>query len=665
MKKLLFKKIVLSSLLVSSVTVSAADFSDVMPPVPAGANPEQIWADYCGGSRNSADIPTPNYKNRDVLNAVKKLAMVSPYSFYFYSGPLYTYNLKNGKELVDVPVNFPADIKEVKNGRKNANAFLTLLCGEFRDRPTLIKEKIRWVNRMYTLPTTPQATINIRHELWSQVSAHSYRGYIENSAAIFRAKEREARKYDVKLGKYNEDTPIEPFTVCETKFIFKKYVETNSKFGVRSSAGKNAHEEEYYEEEEMDEHGAVGQSNLNNKRKVAQATNSALAAYRKEYNKFKARCNREDLDYIYDFRGDSNFKPNSPESNGMIWYSSTITNNCTRNKDGQYVLKTAAVGKVADPDMCRKYATNPFSYRWSAARAGLATWMLRDQKHDQTFSAEGESVYIVPSLTPEAGPFGFKMPVKDEFYGEELYQNDKGEYIKWDDKTGDEIVMTSEQVTEHNAKQEQLKAEFEVRKASANSVYTDFVKSWEAQKDVFWKRPDLGFNSLTGLGSKNVDKGFAYERIRDAVNRHTDWYASGYDDGSDKLRDQAYSPFVASSYEMSASDGFTAPGVTVQSPADGCKHWMFVFKLKKDQWYNTHSVQNKVPVNFNYHWFDETSFGTNGLADSEHAFDRLGTTLEGETDVILYLHKLNTSGQVNEQCGYEEMGLPVEAVGKN
>lgn len=659
MKKLLL----ISSLLVSSVSVNAADFSAVMPPLPAGTNPDQIYSLYCGGKRNSADIPMPNYKNKDVLSAVKKLAMVSPYSFYFYSGPLYTYNLKNGKELVDVPAEFPANVQEVKNGRKNAHAFMTLLCGEFRDRPTLIKEKIRWVNRMYTLPTTPQQTINIKHELWSQVSAHSYRGYIQNSAAIFRAKEREARQFDVKLGTYREDTPIEPFTVCETKFIFKKYVETNSMFGVRSAGGQD--EEEYYEEEDMDEHGAVGKANVTHKRKVAQAKNSALAAYRKEYNKFKARCNREDLDYIYDFRGDSNFKPNSPESNGMIWYSSTITNNCTRTKDGKYVLKTAAQGKVADPNICEKYATNPFSYRWSAARAGLATWMLRDQKHDSTFSAEGDSVYIIPSLDPTSGPFGFKMPVKEDFYGEELYQNDKGEYIKWDSNTGDEIVMTPEQVAEHNAKQEQLKAEFEARKQASNVTYYDFVKSWEAQKDVFWKRPDLGFNSLTGLGSKSADKGFAYERIRDAVNRHTDWYASGYDDGSDKLRDQAYSPFVASSYEMSASDGFTAPGVTVQSPADGCKHWMFVFKLKKDQWYNTHSVQNKVPVNFNYHWFDETSFGTNNLADSEHAFDRLGTTLEGETDVILYLHKLNTSGQVNEQCGYEEMGLQVEAVGKN
>lgn len=656
MKKLLL----ISSLLVGSLNVSAG-IGDAMPPLPAGAQPEVIWNNYCVGKRASSDIPQPNYKNKDILNAVKKLAMVSPYSFYFYSGPLYTYNLKNGKELVDVPAEFPANIQEVKSGRKNAHAFLTLLCGEFRDRPTLIKEKIRWVNRMYTLPTTPQQTINIRNELWSQVSAHSYSNYIENSRRIFAAKEQEARQFEVKLGNHREDTPIEPFTVCETKFIFKKYVETNTKFSSRTSEEGG----DEYNEEDGGAHGPFGQVNAKNKRSVAQAKDAGLVAYRKEYNKFKARCNAEDLDYIYDFRGDSNFKPNSPESNGMIWYSSTVTNNCTRTKDGKYVLKTAMADKVSDKDICEKYATSPFMYRWSAARAGLATWMLRDKKWDPTFSAENDALHIVPNWNPMAGPFGFKTPISEEFYADELYKNDKGEYVQWDNKTGEEVVMTQEQVDAHNAEQAKLKAEFDERKAKSNGVYTDVVEAWASQKDVFWKRADMGFNFITGLGTKNYDKGFAYERIRDAVNRHTDWYASGYDDGSGKIRDQAYSPFVASSYEMSASDGFTAPGVTVQSPADGCKHWMFVFKLKKDQWYNTQSVQNKVPVNFNYHWFDETSFGTNHLADTEHAFDRLGTTLEGETDVILYLHKLDTSGRVNEFCGYEQMGLEIPAVGKN
>ena len=111
---------------------------------------------------------------------------------------------------------------------------------------------------------------------------------------------------------------------------------------------------------------------------------------------------------------------------------------------------------------------------------------------------------------------------------------------------------------------------------------------------------------------------------------------------------------------MSASDAFTAPGTTVNAPADGCKHWMFVFKLKKSQWYNTLTIKSKTPVDFNTNWFDETSLGTNGLADSERALDRLGTALEGEMDSILYLHKLNVAGQVDPQCGYEQMGLPID-----
>ncbi len=78
---------------------------------------------------------------------------------------------------------------------------------------------------------------------------------------------------------------------------------------------------------------------------------------------------------------------------------------------------------------------------------------------------------------------------------------------------------------------------------------------------------------------------------------------------------------------------------------------MFVFKLKLDQWYNTKSIIDRKPVNFSQNWFDETSLGTNGLANSERALDRLGTALEGEMDSILYLHNINTAGQVQKDCG--------------
>jgi len=604
----------------SVLLFSVQSWSGEMPPVPTTpVQDEQIWAQYCSGKRLSTEIPVPNYNDREVKSAVKKLAMVSPYSFYFYSGPLYAYGLRVGKskDLVDVPANFP-DVQQVKNGKKNAHAFLTLLCGEFRDRPSLIKDKLRWVNKMHTLPDAEQKPVNTNHELWSQMSARSYGQYIRTTRAIFAAKQMELqeRSFSVKMGKYNEDYPVPPFTVCETKFIFKKYVETGAQFSTK---------------------------------------NDGFKRYQAEYNKFKSRCLKDDLAHFYDFRGDSNFKPNSPESNGMIWYSSTISNSCVR-KDGKMVLKDNVKDKFSDTEICEKYFTTPFTYRWSAARAGLATWLMHDSKHDETFATSTSLVTMIPHFEPLHKPFGFKIPYREEYFDDEIEKNEKGEYIAWDNEKDDYVVLTPEQVEAKQKAIEAKKAEIEKKKQDSDVLRFDYNSDWANRQTEFWKRADIGFNDMVGFGTgsnKKANVELAYERLRNSVNRHTDWYASGYDDGLGTVRDQAYSPFVASSYEMSASDAFTAPGTTVNSPADGCKHWMFVFKLKNEQWYNTKSIAEKKPVDFNSHWFDETSLGTNHLADSEHALDRLGTALEGEMDSILYLHNLTTDGEVNTQCGSE------------
>lgn len=544
-----------------------------LPPVSATLEQqEKIWKQYCIGNRNSTDVPVPNYKNPEVVYATKKLALVESQSFYFYSGPLYAYGLKNGKTLVEPHASFPADIPQTDEGRKNAHAFLTLLCGEFRDRPTLIKEKVKWVTKMNKLPVKPQQAINLKKDhLWQNMSAESYQVYINNSVMIYNMKKRmqtsmESTDSDyntigpVKLGKYNEESPVEPYTICETKYIFHKYV--------------------------------IPKKNFN--------SDTTYAQYRNDYKKFRDKgnyCTPADKDYLYDFRGDSNFKPNSPESNGMIWYSSTIANSCMRTKDGQLVLKDSVKDKFADnPNICQDYFSAPFAHRWSAARAGLATWLFHSRELDSLFAASDDNVTVFPSYSNLGGAFDHSG------YGDE----------------------------------------------------PKFLAQYLDNQTEYWKRSDLGFNAITGLGTLHPDKGLVFERLRNSVNRHTDWYASGYDDkisGPDKVKTQAYSPFVASSFEMQASDGFTAPGVTVSSPADGCKHWMFVFKIKRDQWYSSRSIAEGKKVDFNRNWFDETSLGTNHLADHERALDRLGTALEGELDSIMYLNNLSQYGGVQEKCG--------------
>ena len=155
-----------------------------MPDVPKGTNAKEIWDSFCNASgtvdRESIAIPEPNYNDPQVRSAATKLVEISPFSYYFYSGPLNAYKLtmygpkdpttgKSVRQLIAPPTEGPGKFRinattakdtpvvETKTntdpiiGRRNAHAFLVQLCGEFRDRPSLIKAKLGWVNKLYTL----------------------------------------------------------------------------------------------------------------------------------------------------------------------------------------------------------------------------------------------------------------------------------------------------------------------------------------------------------------------------------------------------------------------------------------------------------------------------------------------------------------------------------
>jgi hypothetical protein len=680
-----------------------------MPEIPKGTNANKIWDNFCNASgtvaRESIVIPEPNYNNSQVRSAATKLVEISPYSYYFYSGPLNAYKLttygpkdpttgKSSRQLVAPPSEGPGKFRindrtakdfpvvESKTekdpiiGRRNAHAFLVQLCGEFRDRPSLIEAKLNWVNKIYTLRDVPVKDFKTAGDVWRQLSAHSYAKYINITQKIFSAKERAAvyrKNKSVLTGEvFEEREGVKPFTVCETKYIMDQYVagsyslpmvSKNQKPKAKKAGGET--DEEVYANEDYYSYMVGGVD---------------LPEYIKDFRSFKKRknaCLPTEEDYFYDFRGDSNFKPNSPESNGMIWFSSSIGAACSRQANGKFILKTTMADQFKeDPEICEKYFKEPFKYRWSAARAGLAAWMMRDSKYDDYFSNSGSNVTIIPNLNPMEKPFSYKFVLQDE-YEPELYlafdknedgqlftekylknaETGQGEYVKIV-LEGDELA---EAIKENQAAEDQYKkdmAEYQKRMDARpkEEVLSQFVRQFEDKQKTFWKRSDLGFNEIFQVNKDpKHSTGDAYARIRDAVNRHTDWYASAYDDGSGKVRDQAYSPFVASSYEMSASDGFTSPGVTVNSPADGCKHWMFIFKLPLKNWMSYEKLQRGEQVDFNTQWFDETSMGTNHLADSERALDRMGTALEGEMDSILYLNNLTTSGKVDSKCGEDKV----------
>lgn len=525
------------------------------------------YTDYCLGSPTQADIPKPNFKSEAVLKALAKLNVVAKesrytmpdgqtndLSFYYYKGPMTVYGLSNKKLPVDVPADMPPDTEI------SAYNFLALLCGEFRDRPSMIAAKLRWVHRLEFLPDDEQQVVDYQKlirenaSIWSVMSSKAYEPFIRLSEARYYAYQNSYwndPKTKTKIGKITVDKHVPAISVCEAKYMLGEYV---------------AKKREFTE------------------------LKPYLAGFNYEFK--KKSCTTDDLKHYYNFRGDSNFKPNSPESNAMIWYANSISSGCKSPTEAKEP-RSGETAKVTS-EMCANYFKTPFASRWNASVGGLGTWLFH-VAHKAQFAESWVAITVLPTIGAKfSKPFPYKL-------------DDMG-------------------------------------------VVDAFNKSFDINK------PDLGYNAMTGLGTGKADLELAYSRIRNSLNRHTDWYSSRYDDGIGMVRDQAYSPFVASSYDPSASDGFTSPGATVASQSDGKKHWMFVFKVKAQNWYNVEALAQKRPIDFNTMWLDETTFGDNGLADSERAWDRLGTAVEDELDSILYLHNINANGLYDYMDGEGDGG---------
>ncbi len=510
----------------------------VLPPAENFA----LWSQYCKGVDGDPSVlPQPNYENADVAKAAGILSQMAEHSFALYSQIKYHY--KN------------AMASKPENVTQMGHEFLVYLCGEFRDRAGMVKAKIEWIHRTNYLQPIDQPQIDPKKEVWSQMTAAAYQPYLDLSLAYYNAKFAALQskgKHD--FGNEKEiDKPVTPLSVCETKFMFAEYIDEGKEF-------------------------------------------DSLATFNQKYEPFKTEnCTADDTDYYYDFRGDGNFKPNSPESNGMIWHAISTVLQCKSTTKKLDAPKYPDQKLILTDEDCKNYFAKPFASRWNGARAGLATWMLHSRELDDTM----KNAYVRWTVYPN--------------WGKDLAK----EAHLWNTEAGD----------------------------------GQLVSGWQKG----YGKGDLGLYALTGAGEADPKtQQFIYERLRNAVDRHTQWYKSGYDDKMSQKRErtEAYSPFVASSYEMSASAAFVAPCYTIPCngdvPARHWKHFMFIFKVHKDRYYSTDDLAAGRKLDFDRNWFDETTFGTTSLAKAEHAWDRLGTALEDELDSILYLHHICSNGQLEK-----------------
>ncbi len=636
----------------------------------AGVEDAKLWSVFCkaDGGADSASIPEPNMESSLVRSAAEKFKAVSPNSIYLYPVVTKAYQLRKGKT--------PNEI---------AHNFLVYLCGEFRDRPRLLRAKLLWLKNFNKLPNQAQQPVqglDTGVNIWTKMTAAAYGPFLIFSSSLYSLRQSQLQDHKLTFGSITGvDRSVPGISVCTTKVAFNEYIAKNEKLVKDLSIFSSPQDLKWLKnsikslEEDIAQYpekiilingkAALAKNAWDDAKDklAADPENATLAALVSnaewEYNyavqdlqysdlaqmktslarslervkeleekalqaqpiieqtltklenqvaeyKQKGWCTQADVDDYYDFRGDSNFKPNSPESNGMIWYTLYVTSKC---KNPMEALPPSDANRASptlvDSETCQNYFRKPFQTRWSAAKAGLGAWMLYSEDYAKQFASDdSQQIVIYPH----------------KFIGAESYRPFSYSFIQGGEPLNQYVVG-------------------------------DLLSAFRMK--------DLAFNGYTNLGkldaSREVKKELVYTRLRDAVNRHTNWYASGWDDRMNdekSFRQQAYSPFVASSYEMSKSDGFTACGPTVPCPPDGFKHWMFVFRVKGSNWYTPDRLGkgDGEPIDFERMWFDETSFGTTGLAKEERAWDRLGTALEDELQggAILYLHNIASSGEVSD-----------------
>ncbi|MEZ0392833.1 MAG: hypothetical protein ACAH59_11505, partial [Pseudobdellovibrionaceae bacterium] len=177
---------------------------------------QELFNQYCIGNSESAEVPNPNYHNDKVMRAARILSKVADLNFYFYSDIKRIY--KKGS------VAAPSGISE------NAHLFLIQTCGEFRDRAEIIEGKVKWVNNMIMLGEKSQKNpVDLKANIWTQLSGQSYNRYLELSNQIFSMKQKEAYSNKQISSSLHQEAqePVDGYSVCETKFIISELIAKN------------------------------------------------------------------------------------------------------------------------------------------------------------------------------------------------------------------------------------------------------------------------------------------------------------------------------------------------------------------------------------------------------------------------------------------------------
>jgi hypothetical protein len=318
-------------------------------------------------------------------------------------------------------------------------------------------------------------------------------------------------------------------------------------------------------------------------------------AYEADYAAYRdTDCSADDLAWMYNFRGHKNVMPLWFESNAFVWNS----------RRGGRALQ--ARGDTA-------YYLRPFGDRYRRARQAWAAYLFyRDDDHE-AFRQASE---------PGGGPIVY---VTDQ----DLDGNQIADYrlFRDHDGCGDNGLGGSNPDGNCNM------VDWETAAALPN--HAGGAAGWDAAR---FDEPDMGFFALFATPEQRQ------ARFHQALDRHTNWGPTGYymidaspeDAAPHQIRYiGAYSPIVACSYDISASDAFASGDYPTTPPFEqGVTKWMFVMKFRADDYYDGQDLRDGAPLDFDRQYYNETSLSNDYYR--ERGLDRFGWVPEGDLHASIY-----------------------------
>jgi hypothetical protein len=160
------------------------------------------------------------------------------------------------------------------------------------------------------------------------------------------------------------------------------------------------------------------------------------------------------------------------------------------------------------------------------------------------------------------------------------------------------------------------------------------ASAWDPSR---WAEPGMGFmQTFPSFEERMVC-------FNQALDRHTNWGPTGYymldasdDDDLSPRFYGAYSPVVAASYDVSASDFFVHRDYpTTTSFEAGRAKWLHVMRFRTSDYYDEQDLADGRPMDFDANYFNETSLSNDYY--SERALDHVGYIPEGEMYAQVYL----------------------------